>query len=613
MTSIRMQRTTRHWLLPVLLAVVTAIYWPGLHGGFLFDDFPNIVDNHALHMTQLDLESLKAALSSPSGEQRPLAAASFALNAYFTGLDPEPMKAFNVIIHLLNAALIYALMLILLRLRDMQREPAPTRAPSRRFMALAIAAAWALAPINLTPVLYVVQRMESLCNLFVLVGLWMYLHGRERQIGGEAGWIWLAGGLLAGTGIGVLAKESALLLPLYATLSEWSLLRWRCANARPASILRRLHWTMLAMGAMLAILVLPGFISSSSWGFRSFTLWQRLMTEPRVLWSYIDWTTLPNLGRLGFYYDDYVASTSLLSPPTTMFALLGLLALGMVAIASRKRGPLVSLGLAWFLAAHAMTATVVPLELVFEHRNYFASMGLFLALLAACEPLFLRPALQRVAPILLAAWIGWLGFVTALRVQEWQHPLRLVESLAAKQPRSPRTQYELGRTYLVLSNYDPASPFTPLSRKVFERAAALPGASPLAVQALLIQSAHLGAQEDPAWWNQLNSKLRQRRPGPQEIQALYSMTQCMIVGDCRFAPEHMQDAFHAAMANPPPAPEVLSIYANYAINVLHDQALAISLARESVRLAPANPTYRKNLALLLRNSGSSEQTSSLPK
>ena len=266
--------------------------------------------------------------------------------------------------------------------------------------------------------------------------------------------------------------------------------------------------------------------------------------------------------------------------------------------------PLASLGIAWFLAAHVMTGSVIPLELVFEHRNYFASFALLLALLSVAAAALTRPSWRRIAPPLLIAWIAWLGFVTALRVQEWQNPLRLAESLAAKQPQSPRTQYELGRTYLVLSNYDPASPFTATSRSVLERASGLPGASPLAEQALLMQSAHLHQSEDPAWWNGLDAKLRKRPVGPQEVQAIYSLVHCAIIGDCRFAPTHMQASLQAALTHP--SPDVLAIYANYAINVLHDATLALSLTRESIRLGPGNPKYRENLILLLATTGQTE-------
>ncbi len=605
---------TPHWLAPiVLILIVAAIYWPGVHGGFLFDDFANIVDNPALQIVKLDVPSLKAAaLSSPSSElKRPLASLSFALNEYFTRLDPEPMKIVNIVIHLLNAALVYALALVLLRLRDARRDDnsAALSAHWHRF-ALVVVSAWALAPINLTPVLYVVQRMESLCNLFVLAGLLAYLHGRERQLDGGAGWLWIAGGLICGSGLGLLAKESALLLPLYAMLAEWALLRWRAQRATTARALRATHVGLVVLGIVAAIVLVPPFIDPNGWLFRPFTLSQRLLTEPRVLWSYIDWTLLPNLGKLGFYYDDYGLSKGFWSPPTTAFAIAGLCALAIAAIVLRRRMPMASLGLGWFLAGHAMTATVIPLELVFEHRNYFASFGLILAVCSAGEPLAMHRDMRRVVPVLAAAWIAWLGFVTALRVQEWKEPLRLTQSLVAKQPNSPRTQYELGRDYLLMSQYDPHSPFTPASQLVLAKAAALPDASPLAEQALLIQAAHLKVPENQAWWDSLDAKLRKRTPDAQAITALYGLTRCAIDGYCNYPRERMEAAYRAAMASLPPAPEVFAIHANYAVNVLHDPALAVTMARESVRIAPTVPKYRENLILLLAIDGKPDEARS---
>jgi hypothetical protein len=39
---------TSWWLLLAAFIVTLAVYWPGLSGGFLFDDYPNIVDNHGV-------------------------------------------------------------------------------------------------------------------------------------------------------------------------------------------------------------------------------------------------------------------------------------------------------------------------------------------------------------------------------------------------------------------------------------------------------------------------------------------------------------------------------------------------------------------------------------
>src|SRR5690606_21589294 len=92
------------------------------------------------------------------------------------------------------------------------------------------------------------------------------------------------------------------------------------------------------------------------------------------------WTLFPSLRELSLYHDDYVISRGLLDPPST--ALSGLLLAGVAGLAVwlRKRRPLAAIGLGWFFAAHLLTATVFPLELVHEHRNYFASMGLCLVL-----------------------------------------------------------------------------------------------------------------------------------------------------------------------------------------------------------------------------------------
>src|SRR3546814_1491285 len=54
---------------------------------------------------------------------------------------------------------------------------------------------------------------------------------------------------------------------------------------------------------------------------------------------------------------------------------------------------------------------------------------------------------------------------------------------------------------------------------------------------------------------------------------------CQIQGQCRFPPERMVESFLSALHDPV-YPEVLSQYGNYALNVLHDPALAERLWRD---------------------------------
>jgi hypothetical protein len=193
LTSSLQSRVVVQFIFALLLCgAVVAVYFPGLGGGFVFDDYPNIVDNTALHVSSLRWQDWMAAMfSSPaSALQRPLAMLSFAVNCYFTGLDPWPMKLTGLIVHVLNTALVLVLA------RRLLATTAPPEASSRQreFAAYFIAAAWGLHPINLMAVLYVVQRMESLCHVFVFAGLWLYVSGRQDQLAGTGGWVRILAG-----------------------------------------------------------------------------------------------------------------------------------------------------------------------------------------------------------------------------------------------------------------------------------------------------------------------------------------------------------------------------------------------------------------------------------
>lgn len=584
------------------LLATAAAYWPSLSGGYIFDDFPNIVDNKALHVTEPSPGNLAAAaLSSPSSSfKRPLASLSFAANYLVDGLDPFGMKLTNLVIHLLNGLLVFLLARQLLRMASPRpptaaTEAAPVRTPDLRneTVAALIAAGWMLLPINFTAVAYVVQRMESLANLFVLGGLLGYLAGRRRMLDGQRwrGLALCAASLGLGTVAGLTAKETAALLPLYALLIEWALLRWRGDGGRHDVALWGLFGLVLFVPLVLGLAwMLPGLLKPSPWAIRDFTLGERLLTEPRIVLDYVRWALLPTPHALSFYHDDYRVSTGLFAPWTTLPSMLGIVAMLALAAALRRRAPLAALGLVLFLGAQTLTATILPLELVYEHRNYFASFGLLLAVMpplagaGASMPLARRTLLGG----LLVLW----GAQTALTAYAWGNPLRLAEDLALRAPASPRAQYELGRTYVVLSNYDPTSPFTPLVYAPLERAMALPGSSILPEQALIMVNARLHQPLEPAWWDGMIAKLKAHKPGVQDESSLGALTQCAREKLCDLPRERMLEAFFAALSHPHPGARLLATYADYAWNVLGDRALGLRAAEEAVDAKPNEPAYQ---------------------
>jgi protein O-mannosyl-transferase len=649
--------------LAIAFLVTTAVYWPGLQGTYLFDDYPNIVDNHGVQPHDTRISSLvQAALSSPSSEfKRPLASLSFAANYLATGLDPYWMKLTNLVIHLLNGWLVFLLTRALIMVMPLRTIRDKRNWRSACMTATWVAAGWMLLPINLTAVLYVVQRMESLANLFVLAGLIGYVTGRRRMLGlsaatapaGEEKWHDLSpvrtrgfllclASILVPTTLGVLAKETAVMLPLYALLIEWMLFHFyssppaglpdrQLAPSAPAARSvgclqkdRRSDRRIITMFFLVLVIpmiagltwLVPRLLRSDTWAFRDFTFGTRLLSEARIVVDYIAWTLIPTPGALSFYHDDFVISSGLLTPWSTLASIVCLAALIALMFRLRSRQPLAALGIALFLGCQLLTGTIVPLELIFEHRNYFASFGLLLAivpLLAAPTPA--NPTIERRSfevkecvdslpfalprHVLLAGLMLCWTALTALTAFAWGNPLRLAEDLASRAPQSPRAQYELGRTYIIYSHYDPASPFTRLAYAPLERGASLPGASILPEQALIFMNARMHLPLKDAWWDSLIAKLKSHKPTVQDESSLGALTKCMREHACDLPKKRMTMAFFAALSHPRPSARLLAMYGDYAWNVLDDRSLGERMTAEAVHTEPNEAAYRVTLVRML--------------
>ncbi|RDS84530.1 hypothetical protein DWU98_00715 [Dyella monticola] len=580
------------------LIITALVYWPGLHGGWLFDDYPNIVDNPGVQPHHFGLAAMiRAALSSPASDfKRPLASLSFAANYLMSGLDPFAMKLTNLVIHLCNGWLVFVLARLLLTTARWRSD-----IQMRAITAALVATAWMLLPINLTSVLYVVQRMESLANLFVLSGLigyvWVRQHMSARRPGIAIALCSVS--LVLPTALGILAKETAVMLPLYAFTIEALLFGFRTTSRGRDKALITLFFIVLALPAILGTAwLLPNLLNPGTWATRDFTLGTRLLTETRVVVDYVIWTLLPTPHALSFYHDNFIPSSSLVSPWTTLASICVLVALMAGALALRKRAPLVALGILLSLGCQLLTATILPLELVYEHRNYFASFGLMLAIVPVLD--YCQPALFTYAGRVLLGGLMLLWTAeTAVSANAWGDPLRLAQTLAERAPDSPRAEYELGRTYIIYSHYDPLSLYTRLAYAPLERAAALPESSILPQQALIFMNSRMRLPLKESWWDSMISKLAMRQPGVQDESSLAALSQCARDELCELPKQRMVAAFDAALSHPNPSARLLATYSDYAWNVMGEQTLGRQLIQRAIGVAPNEPAYRITLIRML--------------
>jgi len=463
-------------VLPIFfLAAVLVVYWPGLHGAFLFDDYGNLpilgetgpIDNWPAFWRYIT-----SGTADPIG--RPLTLLTFLIDAHDWPADPFPFKRTNLLLHLLNGALLMCLLCRLGRAISSDID--------QRYVDLAGwlgAVFWLVHPLFLSTTLYIVQREAMLPATFTLLGLLSWLHGRRLLLRGQIfiGFVWITWGLGGCTALAVLSKANGMLLPSFSLVIEYSLLRSSDSDLRRGEY-AGLYRNIMLLFAWLPTTVIITYLLKQGWiGFthgvpsvRPWTLGQRLLTEPRVLMRYLDLLWLPRPFTPGLFNDDISTSVSLTSPATTLPALSMVIGLIVGAWKFRHRWPAIAAAVLFYFVGQSIESTTIPLELYFEHRNYLPAMLMFwpLALwlcgvrLAQTPPVrsiatttahnieathhidTSRPSPEptwRKAKLLLAAvlFLG-LGLTTYAGAQLWGNVHDQALLWAALNPKSPRAQ-----------------------------------------------------------------------------------------------------------------------------------------------------------------------------
>ncbi|WP_427914250.1 tetratricopeptide repeat protein [Ramlibacter sp. MMS24-I3-19] len=541
----------------LLGAVVLAVYWPGLHGGFFFDDGPSILKAEGVRLDTLSIASVQQAWTSggagPSG--RPVAQLSFALNHYLAGgFDPFAFKATNLAIHFACGVLVFCLALRLLASARPATEPR-----HRQVAAAAVAALWLLHPIQLLPVLHVVQRMTSLSALFLLAALLLHLRGREQ--GGRSGIAMLALAWIVFWPLSFLSKEAGALFPLFAL--AWELTVRRSARGS----LDRFARTFATVAALALLGTVAYAISPraqwlwSGYDFRPFTLVQRLFTEARVLWFYLGLIIAPRLEALGLYHDDIAISTSAVAPWSTLPSLLGLVVLAGLVWCLRRRAPLVAFGTAWFLIGHALESTVLPLELAHEHRNYLPIFGVLIvagwALTFALEG---KGERKTIGVALVGTALAYFPFVTGLRAHQFGEDVRRTQIESQQHRKSARAQHEAAVVLSTLPESTAASsPTYSFARSHYELAGELDPDFKWGLLGLIDLNCNAKIPVAEAEVRELGRRLQQTHFAPGDRSVLYAVKDMEIAGGLCLDRPQVDGLFASALANPGVSPGVRSM------------------------------------------------------
>ena len=419
----------------LIIATIWA-YAPGLSGDLLFDDLANL---NALGATgPVDdwptfWRYITSGAADPTG--RPLALLSFLIDGHNWPADPYPFKRTNLLLHLLNGALLGTALLRLGRII------APEQAHRAALAAILGCAIWTLHPLMVSTTLYVVQRQAMLPATALLLALHSWISGRQQLANGLhfRATLCLLISIFGGTALAVLSKGNGLLLPMLIGTIEISILRRWAIPVKARRLAQiRIHFLLLPALVVVAYLLwrIPGAIESTP-SFRPWTLGERLLTQPRIVLDYISLLLAPRPFTSGLYNDNITISTSLLSPWTTLPAIVLILCIPITGWILRKRYPLVSGAALFFSAGHLMESSVIPLEMYYEHRNYLPSLLAFWPIAWwLAKPDDRKPLRITASLLILAALTG----MTHARAKLWGNDTEQALVWAALNPESPRAQ-----------------------------------------------------------------------------------------------------------------------------------------------------------------------------
>lgn len=424
-------------MLLLVLFLCALPFAPGLSGPFQLDDTINLETVYVGSGSPGAIYD--AAFSNTSGPLgRPLANLTFVANQLAGGTDPFGYKLVNLVLHAAVGWLVFLLAARLLPLLLPGRDP-----HWYAWVALATAVFWTIHPLQVSTTLYVVQRMTQLATLFMLVAVLLSL--RPLPQAGRLPGALDGGRHAALVGLvallGVLGKETAVLVPFLLLAAALALPKpsWTSVTSTPG---KRTFWA-LAVALPVALFVLASVALrdriQAGYALRDFSMAERLVTEPWILAGYLRSFLLPDLRTMGLFLDGQPLLST--SDPRALLGLAAMVLVVGVAWLARRRFPVLAFAVFWFIAAHLLESTFLPLEPAFEHRNYLALFGpaLWLATLVAGLAHLVRPRLAVFACVALALTFGGMTF---LRAMTWADHERFITSELRHHPESLRVQVE---------------------------------------------------------------------------------------------------------------------------------------------------------------------------
>ena len=433
------------FLLGVLGVVVAASYFPALLGEFVWDDFlltklKAVSTWSGIWQIWFDPSAAYLQRDAVEGHYWPLLYTTFWLEHKLWGFHPMGYHALNLLLHFVNTALLWRLLLRL-------------GVPGAFFAA----AVFAVHPLHVESVAWVISRKDLLSALFYLTAFFMWMRfievPRPRR--------YVAALLLFAAAL--LCKSIAITLPAALLILQW----WRVGRIAPRDF-------VLAAPFFLVGFVVGGF---DIWFYKSqtalsfdYSIYERALIASRALWFYAEKLLWPvNLaviyphwevdaaGLLGWVY--VIAAVAVAATLWTLRHRIG-------------RGP--------FACALFFAVTLSPTlgfidysymghSFVADRFQYLAGIGaiVLFASVATRAVNRLSPAANKVAKCAALALLALLGVATWNQTGVYKNEISLFSHVISHNPGSWAAHQNVGMALLRLSRFEEAEKYLRNSLEIF--------------------------------------------------------------------------------------------------------------------------------------------------
>ncbi len=439
------QRNYLFFHLFLLFSFCILLYSNILHNGWHLDDSGNILHNAPLHIADLFPETLfKTFFAHPESTgrlYRPVVNFSFALNWFLSNDNPTGYHIIDIFLHLLTGVMLYLSNLLLLNTPASKQQFHSEE--QKADIALLTATLWLCAPIHTSAVTYIVQRMAQFAAFFSISAIFFYL--RTRTANNKTQRIIMFLCCICCILLALGSKENTVLLLPSLLLIEGIFFLLFQKILLIAQKKRKIFFILSCVVIVGTVFISWNFIAAqvNNYGHRNFTFFERILTEPRILLFYLSQIFYPTASRLSVAHD-IILSTSLFSPWQTLPAIACCIGLILFAFLQVHKRPLLSLAILYYFLNHLVESTILPLELIFEHRNLLPSLFLFLPIAD-----FIVEAISKKKweiPVVATACIIFLlqsGLSTVERNKTWKNEGTLNQDAVLKAPHDARAKLNL--------------------------------------------------------------------------------------------------------------------------------------------------------------------------